>query len=60
METLPNAADGQVPPIVAAVIALNDYPISIDPIRLQRVADVMLQFGLLSHRFDIENMLNDG
>jgi len=42
---------------VAAVMALNIYPIGIDRIRLQRVPDVMLQFGLLHARFDIIQML---
>jgi NitT/TauT family transport system substrate-binding protein len=57
MESLNGAMNGQVPPIVAAVMALNNYPIGIDKIRLQRVADVMQQFGLLSARFDIGQML---
>ena len=45
------------PPIVAAVMALNNYPIGIDKARLQRVADEMLQFGLLHTRFDISQLL---
>jgi NitT/TauT family transport system substrate-binding protein len=57
MESLNGPVNGQVPPIVAAVMALNNYPIGIDEIRLQRVPDVMLQFGLLSTRFDISQML---
>lgn len=57
MESLNGPMNGQVPPIVAAVMALNNYPIGIDKIRLQRVPDVMLQFGLLSTRFDISQML---
>jgi NitT/TauT family transport system substrate-binding protein len=57
MESLNGPMNGQVPPIVAAVMALNSYPIGIDPIRLQRVPDVMLQFGLLSARFNISQML---
>src|SRR5215472_6671518 len=47
METLKGPMNGQVPPIVAAVMALNSYPIGVDRARLQRVPDVMLQFGLL-------------
>jgi hypothetical protein len=42
---------------VAAVMALNIYPIGIDRIRLQRVPDVMFQFGLLHARFDISRMV---
>jgi NitT/TauT family transport system substrate-binding protein len=57
MESLNGPMNGQIPPIVAAVMALNNYPISIDRTRLQRVPDVMLQFGLLRTRFDIGQML---
>ena len=57
MESLNGPKNGRVPPIVAAVMALNIYPIGIDRIRLQRVPDVMLQFGLLHARFDIIQML---
>jgi len=60
MESLAGPVNGQVPPVVGAVMALNNYPISIDPVRLQRVADVMLQFGLLSKRFTIGSMLASG
>ena len=57
MESLKGPQNGQVPPIVAAVMALNIYPIGIDRVRLQRVPDVMLQFGLLHARFDISQIL---
>ena len=57
MESLNGPKNGHVPPIVAAVMALNIYPIGIDRIRLQRVPDVMRQFGLLHARFDISQML---
>lgn len=57
METLAGPANGQVTPIVGSVMALNNYPIGIDSVRLQRVADVMLQFGLLQQRFNIHRML---
>lgn len=60
METLRGPQDGQVPPIVGSVMALNDYPISIDPVRLQRVPDVMQQFGLLHRPFNIRSMLAGG
>lgn len=49
--------DGQVQPGIAAVMALNTYPIGIDQARLQRVADVMHQFGLLTTPFDVGSML---
>jgi NitT/TauT family transport system substrate-binding protein len=57
MEALPSPQDGQVPPVVAAVMALDTYPLGTDAARLQRVPDVMLQFGLLRKRFDIRQML---
>ena len=48
---------GQVPPLVASVMAVNLYPTSIDQVRIQRVADVMYQFGLLHARFDVSAMI---
>jgi NitT/TauT family transport system substrate-binding protein len=57
MESLDGAPDGQVPPLVAAVMAVNIYPTAIDQVRLQRVADVMYQFGLLHARFDVTPMI---
>lgn len=57
MESLNGPMNGQIPPIVAAVMALNNYPIGIDKARLQRVPDVMLQFGLLHTRFNISKLL---
>jgi hypothetical protein len=38
-------------------MALNSYPIGIDGTRIQRVADVMYQFGLLKTRFNVSSML---
>ncbi|HEY1698379.1 MAG TPA: ABC transporter substrate-binding protein [Trebonia sp.] len=58
MESLSGPQNGQVQPMVADTMALNSYPTSIDPTRLQRVADVMFQFGLLKQSFSISNMLN--
>ncbi len=49
---------GQVDKITAAMMALNTYPLGVDATRLQRVADVMQQFGLLKKHFDIRVMLN--
>ena len=39
-------------------MALSNYPLGVDPVRLQRVADVMQQFGLLHRRFNIGQLLN--
>jgi NitT/TauT family transport system substrate-binding protein len=56
-ETLANAPEGQVPAQIASVMALDTYPIGIDATRIQRVADVMQQFGLLSSKFNVSSML---
>ncbi|HUN37966.1 MAG TPA: ABC transporter substrate-binding protein [Trebonia sp.] len=48
---------GRVPPSIAAVMALNTYPIGVDETRIQRVADVMQQFGLLPSHFDVSSMI---
>ena len=57
MESLSGPQNGQVPPIVAAVMAINIYPTSIDKVRIQRVADVMYQFGLLKSKFNVSPMI---
>lgn len=56
-ETLNGPQNGQVTPSIAAVMALDTYPIGIDATRLQRVADVMFQFGLLKTQFNVSSML---
>jgi NitT/TauT family transport system substrate-binding protein len=56
-EAINGAANGQVTPGIAAVMALDTYPIGIDATRIQRVADVMYQFGLLKTRFNVSSML---
>jgi hypothetical protein len=43
----------------AAVMALPDFPLSVDPVRLQRVVDAMSAFGLLpakDHSFRVSTM----
>jgi NitT/TauT family transport system substrate-binding protein len=57
--TDPTAAGpyGQVSPQIAAVMALNTYPIGVSKTRIQRVADVMQQFGLLDQHFDVSPMI---
>jgi NitT/TauT family transport system substrate-binding protein len=57
MEALTGPQNGQIPPIVAAVMAVNIYPTAIDTVRIQRVADVMYQFGLLHARFNVMPMI---
>jgi NitT/TauT family transport system substrate-binding protein len=59
-ETLKSPQDGQVPPQIAAVMALNNYPIGIDLTRLQRVSNVMFEFGLEPGRstpYNVKSML---
>jgi NitT/TauT family transport system substrate-binding protein len=57
MESLAGPKSGQIQPLVAAVMAVNIYPIAIDTVRIQRVADVMYQFGLLHARFNVMPMI---
>jgi NitT/TauT family transport system substrate-binding protein len=55
--------DGQVSAEIASMMALNTYPVSIDVTRLERVVDVMLQFGALpksDSSFNINTMLASG
>ncbi len=42
--------------MIAAVMAIDTYPQRVDTIRIQRVADAMLRFGLLTHPFDVTQM----
>jgi NitT/TauT family transport system substrate-binding protein len=48
---------GQVSPQIAAVMALNTYPVGVSKTRIQRVADVMREFGLLDQHFDVSPMI---
>jgi NitT/TauT family transport system substrate-binding protein len=50
--------EGHVDRRTAAIMALNSYPLGVTPVRLQRVADVMQQFGFLKSRFNINQLLN--
>ncbi|MGH3210098.1 MAG: ABC transporter substrate-binding protein, partial [Trebonia sp.] len=56
-EAINGPQNGQVTPGIAAVMALDTYPIGIDATRIQRIADVMYQFGLLKTRFKVSSML---
>jgi NitT/TauT family transport system substrate-binding protein len=56
-EEIAGAPNGQVPPQIAAVMSLDTYPIGIDETRLQRVANVMFQFGLLTSNYNVGKML---
>jgi NitT/TauT family transport system substrate-binding protein len=56
-EAINGPQNGQVSSGIAAVMALDTYPIGIDATRIQRVADVMFQFGLLKTRFNVSSMV---
>jgi NitT/TauT family transport system substrate-binding protein len=56
-ESLSGPQNGQVTAGIAAVMALNTYPIGVDTARIQRVANVMYQFGLLKKNFNVSSML---
>ena len=56
-EGLDGAPKGQVPPEIAAVMSLDGYPIGNNQTQLQRVADVMFQFNLLSSPFNVKDMI---
>jgi len=45
-----------VTPQIAGLITFDTYPTGVSQIRIQRVADVMKQFGLLQQRFDVSVM----
>jgi NitT/TauT family transport system substrate-binding protein len=56
-EAINGPANGNVSAGIAAVMALDTYPIGIDQTRLQRVADVMVQFGALKSQYNVSSML---
>jgi NitT/TauT family transport system substrate-binding protein len=56
-EAIKGPQNGQVTAGIAAVMALDNYPIGVDATRIQRVADVMYQFGVLKTRFNVSSML---
>lgn len=55
-ESLPSIQDGKVNAVIGAMMALDNYPLAVDPARLQRVVDVMQQFGLLGDAFRVTTM----
>jgi len=56
-ESLGGPQNGQVTSVIASMMALNNYPIGIDATRIQRVADVMQQFGVLKSSFNVDQMI---
>ena len=49
---------GHIDQRTAALMAINDYPLGVDATRLQRVPDVMRQFGFLKQHFSIRQLLS--
>ncbi len=49
--------NAKVKPEIAPVLHLPAYPLTTDPTRLQRVPDLMREFGLIDKPFDIRPMI---
>ncbi len=49
-----------ITPQVAALMALGRFPVGVDTVQDQRVADLMLRFGMLQHPFNITAMTAAG
>ena len=46
-----------VSPTQAAVMAVPSFPLNTDPVLIQRVADLMKQFGFLQAKYDVKLMI---
>jgi NitT/TauT family transport system substrate-binding protein len=46
-----------VTPTEAAVMAVPSFPLNTDPVLIQRVADLMTQFGFLPGNYDVKQMI---
>jgi NitT/TauT family transport system substrate-binding protein len=46
-----------VPAVTAAVMALPQFPLGVDEVRLQRISDGMQRFGLLKKPFNVKPMI---
>jgi NitT/TauT family transport system substrate-binding protein len=47
----------KVTPTEAAVMAVPSFPLNTDPVLIQRVADLMFQFGFLPAKYDVRQMI---
>ncbi len=50
-------------PVAASLVSLPAFPVGVNPIRLQRTVDAMLQFGMLGQQFrgfSIKSMIGPG
>jgi NitT/TauT family transport system substrate-binding protein len=50
----------KITPQVAATLSYGSYPSTLSATRLQRVADVMQQYGYLTNKVDIKTLLIAG
>jgi NitT/TauT family transport system substrate-binding protein len=46
-----------VSPDVASILTFDQYPTGVDPVRIQRVADVMHEFGVIGKTFNMSVMV---
>lgn len=46
-----------LPAQTAAVMALPEFPLGVDPVRLQRVVNAMVRFGLLKQPFNVSQLI---
>lgn len=49
--------EANVEPGIAPVLHLPAYPLTTDPTRLQRVPDLLQEFGIITQRLDIKSMI---
>ncbi|WP_244460165.1 ABC transporter substrate-binding protein [Microbispora triticiradicis] len=54
-KVLPNYT--QIKPEAASIITLGAYPSTLNPTRIQRVADLMLEYGYLKAKMDVSPLL---
>jgi hypothetical protein len=47
----------KIPPSTAELIALPSYPLAIQALSLQRIADLMLFYNMINHSYDAAQML---
>jgi NitT/TauT family transport system substrate-binding protein len=50
----------KIDPATASLVHIADYPQSLDPVRLQRVADLMKDFDVIKDKLDVQPMLLTG
>jgi NitT/TauT family transport system substrate-binding protein len=53
----------QLPPLAAALVSLPSFPTGVDAVRLQRLVDAMVRFGLLSKQyagFKVSTIIGNG